>query len=458
MIQSIITHAIQHRAMVLLLILGLCLLGIYSIKQTPIDALPDLSDVQVIVKASYPGQSPQIVEDQVTRPLATALMSVPKAKTIRGFSLFGDSYLYVLFDDDTDIYWARSRVLEYLNQAKEQLPESVTPTLGPDATGVGWVYIYALQDTTGQSDTVALRELQDWFLRFELQSLPQVAEVATMGGMEKEIAIRLDPHKLRAYELSIMDVKAAIKASNQSVGAHVIELSEAEYRVFSEAYLNTPHDFHSIAIKQLPNGNPLLLSEVADIHYEPAIRRQVADLNGLGEATGGVIVMRFGENAKQTIERVKQKLAELKKQLPKGIEIIEVYDRSALINRSINTLWQTLALEWVIIGLVCLLFLGSFSGALVAIISLPVGILIAFIFMRFHDINANILSLGGIAIAIGTMVDGAIVMLEQTVRSLQKNQGKKPHWQIIKEASIKTGPAVFFSLLIIVVSFLPVFL
>lgn len=458
MIDALIRLAIRQRVVVLALTLMLVAAGLYAVRQTPVDAIPDLSDVQVIVKTAYPGQTPQLVEDQVTYPLTTALLSVPGAVNVRGYSFFGDSYIYVIFADGTDPYWARSRVLEYLSQAAAQLPPSVRPVLGPDASGVGWVYQYALVDRSGRHDISQLRSLQDWFLRFELQALPGVAEVASIGGMQRQYQVVADPDRLRAHQLPLAHLAAAIRRANRDTGASVIELAEAEYMVHSKGYLHGIDDIARIPLGQNRDGAPLMLGDVAEIRSGPAMRRGVAELNGEGEVVGAVVIMRQGGNARQTIAAVKQRLEELKAGLPEGIEMVTVYDRSALIDRSVATLWQTLLVELLVVAGVCLLFLRQASSALVAIISLPVGILAAFVVMHWLGINANIMSLGGIAVAIGTMVDGAIVMVD----NLQRHRQKTPltddnRWQLVSQAATEVGPALFFSLLVITVSFLPVF-
>ncbi len=458
MIAAIIQSSIRNRFLVLLLTLMVVGWGLWSVKQTPIDALPDLSDVQVIIKTSFPGQAPQVVEDQVTYPLTTAMLSVPGAVTVRGYSFFGDSYVYVIFDDDTDLYWARSRVLEYLSQVTPNLPETARPQLGPDATGVGWAYMYALVDRTGQHDLSELRSLQDWFLKYELQSVSGVSEVATIGGMVKQYQVTVDPDRLRAYELPLSHVQMAIQRANQEVGASVIELAEAEYMVRASGYLDGREALESVPLGQDANGVPLLLRDVATINIGPKIRRGIAELNGEGEVVGGVIVMRFGENAQRVIDGVKARLETLKAGLPDGVEIVTVYDRSQLIDSAVKNLYTKLLEEFLVVAVVCAVFLFHVRSSLVAVFSLPVGILAAYIVMNLQGINANIMSLGGIAIAIGAMVDGAIVMIE----NLHKHMEETPltdenRWQVVARASSEVGPALFFSLLIITMSFLPVF-
>ncbi|MFQ1707033.1 efflux RND transporter permease subunit [Aeromonas veronii] len=458
MIPSIIRWSIGNRFLVLLLTLMLTAWGLWSVKQTPVDALPDLSDVQVIIKTSYPGQAPQVVEDQVTYPLTTAMLAVPGATTVRGYSFFGDSFVYVLFDDSTDLYWARARVLEYLSQVAPNLPASARPQLGPDATGVGWVYQYALVDKTGKHDLSQLTSLQNWFLKYELQTVEGVSEVATVGGMVRQYQVRVDPDKLRAYGIPLSLIETAIKQGNQETGASVIEMAEAEYMVRSNGYLKSVEDLKQIPLGTTVRGAPLLLGDVAEVVTGPQMRRGIAELNGEGEVVGGIIVMRYGENAQHTIDGVKARLAELKSSLPEGVEIVTVYDRSDLIQRAIDNLSGKLLEEFAVVVLVCLAFLFHLRSSLVVVITLPIAILVAFIVMHLQGINANIMSLGGIAIAIGAMVDGAIVMIENVHKHMEREAlTDKNRWRIITEASIEVGPAIFFSLLIITISFLPVF-
>ena len=463
MIASIIRWSVGNRFFVLLATCLLVAAGVYSVNKTPIDALPDLSDVQVIIKTSYPGQAPQVVEEQVTYPMTTAMLSVPGAVTVRGYSFFGDSYVYVIFDEDTDLYWARSRVLEYLSQVVPNLPSNAKSQLGPDATGVGWVYLYALIDKTGQHDLSELRSLQDWFLKYELQTLSGVSEVTALGGMVKQYQVNVDPEKLRAFGIPLSHIQRAIQQGNQEIGASVIEMAEAEYMVRATGYLKSIDDLENIPLGVNENGTPLQLKDVADIGTGPQMRRGIAELNGEGETVGGIVVMRFGENAQQVINRVKAKLEELKKGLPEGVEIIPVYDRSALIERAVNNLGFKLLEEFGVVALVCIVFLFHVRSSLVAIVSLPVGILTAFIVMHFQGLNANIMSLGGIAIAIGAMIDGAIVMIENMHKHMEKltSQGKKltneNRWQVVIDSASEVGPALFFSLMIITVSFIPVF-
>jgi Cu(I)/Ag(I) efflux system membrane protein CusA/SilA len=458
MIKGIIHWSIDNRFFVILLTLMLVAFGVYSLRQTPVDAIPDLSDVQVIIKTSYPGQAPQVVEDQVTYPLTTAMLSVPGAVTVRGYSFFGDSYVYVIFDDDTDLYWARSRVLEYLNQVAGDLPASASPQLGPDATGVGWVYLYALADRTGQHDLGQLRSIQDWFLKYELQTVSGVSEVSTLGGMVKQYQIQIDPEKLRAFGIPLSHIQMAIKRGNQESGASVIEMAEAEYMVLVDGYLSSIEDISNVPLGMNENGTPILLKDIAEINLGPQMRRGIAELNGEGEVVGGIVVMRFGENAANVISDVKARLEELKAGLPAGVEIIPVYDRSALINRAVTNLWEKLFEEFVVVAIVFALFLFHLRSSLVAIVSLPIGILAAFTVMYFQGINANIMSLGGIAIAIGAMIDGATVMIENMHKQMEKTPiTDKNRWEIVAKSAGEVGPALFFSLLIITMSFLPVF-
>lgn len=464
MLTKLICWSIDNRVFVLVTTLLLSSWGLLSLQQTPLDAIPDLSDVQVIVRTSFPGQSPQVVENQVTYPITTTMLSVPGAQAVRGYSFFGDSYVYVVFKDGTDLYWARSRVLEYLNQAADNLPAGVKPHLGPDATGVGWVYSYALIDKTGKHDLAQLRSLQDWFLKFELQTVPGVAEVATVGGMVKQYQIIVNPEQLRAYGISLKEIATAIKQSNAEVGGSVLELAEAEYMINTRGYLTSIEDIERIPVTVTKNNIPLLLRDLATVQIGPEMRRVVSDLDGEGEVSGGIVVMRYGENALTTIEAVKKKLTELQQGLPDGVEIVETYDRSALISRAVNNLSNKLIQEFIVVALVCLLFLFHLRSAFVAIVTLPLGILTAFIVMHWQGINANIMSLGGIAIAIGAMVDAAIVMIENAHKHIERwheNNDKllssAERWQLITQASCEVGPALFFSLLIITLSFLPVF-
>ncbi len=458
MISSVIYWSIRNRAFVVLAAFVIFMAGIYAVKQTPVDAIPDLSDVQVIVKTSFPGQAPQVVEDQVTYPLTTAMLSVPKAVTVRGFSFFGDSYVYVIFEEGTDLYWARSRVLEYLNQVASSLPANAKSQLGPDATGVGWVYGYALVDRTGKTDLSQLRSLQDWFLRYELQTVPGVSEVATIGGMVKQYQVIVDPESLRAYGIPLSLIRSAINQSNQEAGASVVEMAEAEYMVTATGYLSGVEDIKLIPLGLNKNGTPILLRDVADVVAGPQLRRGIAELDGEGEVVGAYVVMRFGENAQATIKLIKKKLDELKLGLPEGVEIITTYDRSTLINSAVDNLFQKLMEEFIVVVIVCAIFLFHFRSSLVILVSLPIGILGAFIIMHAQGLNANIMSLGGIAIAIGAMVDGAIVMVETLHKHIEKTPlTDENRWRVIGEAASEVGPSLFFALLIITLSFLPVF-
>ncbi len=458
MIARIIGWSLDNRFLVLLLAFILTGWGLYAVKNTPLDAIPDLSDVQVIIKTSYPGQAPQVVEDQVTYPLTTTMLSVPEATTVRGYSFFGDSYVYVLFADGTDPYWARSRVLEYLSQVTDRLPEAARPALGPDATGVGWIYEYALLDRSGKHDLAQLRSLQDWFLKFELRSVPGVAEVATLGGMVKQYQIVVSPERLRAYNLTLATLRAAVEQANQEVGASVIEMAEAEYLIRAKGYLTGIEDLRAVPVGVRQNGTPVLLEDVAEIRLGPQLRQGIAELNGEGEVVGGIIVMRSGKNALTTIAAVKAKLAEIKQQLPQGVEIVETYDRSGLILRAVNNLREKLIIEFIVVALVCAAFLLHVRSALVAVITLPLGILAAFLVMYYQGINANIMSLGGIAIAVGAMVDAAVVMIENVHKHLERGAATgQQRWELMQKAATEVGPPLFFALLIITVSFLPVF-
>ncbi|MFM0027668.1 efflux RND transporter permease subunit [Paraburkholderia madseniana] len=465
MIARLIRWSIYNRFLVLLATVLVTAWGVYSVMQTPLDALPDLSDTQVIIKVSYPGKAPQVVEDQVTYPLTTTLLGVPGAKTIRAYSSFGDAFVYVLFDDKTDQYWARSRVLEYLNQVQSRLPSGATVSLGPDATGVGWVYEYALVDRSGQHDLGQLRALNDWFLKFELKSVPDVSEVASIGGMVRQYQVVLDPDKLRAYGITQAMVADALGKANQESGGSVVEMAESEYMVRSSGYLRTLDDFRNVVLRTNEAGTPVLLGDVARIQIGPEMRRGIAELNGQGEVAGGVIVMRSGKNALTTIDAVKAKLAELKRSLPAGVEVVTTYDRSQLIERAVDNLKDKLVEEFIIVGLVCAVFLFHLRSAFVAILSLPVGVLAAFIVMRYQGVNANLMSLGGIAIAIGAMIDAAIVMIENAHKHLEAYEHAHPgkaissaeRWELIATSAAEVGPALFFSLLVITLSFIPVF-
>jgi Cu(I)/Ag(I) efflux system membrane protein CusA/SilA len=458
MINKILDWSIVNRPLVVLLALLLAAWGVHSARSISLDAVPDLSDVQVIIKTSYPGQAPQIVEDQVTYPLASAMLSVPGAINVRGYSFFGDSYVYIIFEDGTDQYWARSRVLEYINQARDQLPAGANAQLGPDASGVGWIYQYVLTDTSGKHDLSQLRSLQDWFLKYELQTVPGVSEVASVGGMVKQYQIVLDTNRMRASELELPYIKKMILDSNREVSGSVIEMGEAEYMIRGKGYIKNIEDLARIPyVERKEAGSALLLQDFADIRIGPQMRRGVADLNGEGEVTGGIVVMRSGENALVTIDKVKQRLNELRKGLPEGVEIVETYDRSDLIHEAVDTLRNRLIEEFIFVALVCALFLFHFRSSLVIVFSLPVGILVAFAIMKLQGINANIMSLGGIAIAIGAMVDASIVMIENVHKQLELNPHEGDRFEVMRRAMHEVGPPLFFSLLIITISFLPVF-
>ena len=457
MIDWIIRASLANRGLVLLLAAMLTGFGAYSLARTPVDALPDLSDVQVIVRTPYPGQAPRVVEDQVTYPLTTALLSVPGATTVRGYSFYGDSFVNVLFADGTDPYWARSRVLEYLSQATSRLPDGVRPTLGPDATGVGWIYQYALVDRSGRHDIAQLRSIQDWFLKFELQALDGVAEVATIGGMVRQYQVVVDPVRLRGYGLTLMMVEQAIRGGNQEIGGSVVEMAEAEYMVRVSGYVRGVADLEQIPVMATPGGTPVLLRDVAEVRVGPEMRRGIGELDGEGEAVGGVVVMRNGENARDTIGRVKDKLEQLRAGLPEGVEIVETYDRSALIQRSVDNLMRKLVDEFVVVAIVCFVFLYHLRSGLIVVIVTPIAVLSAFAVMHLQGINANIMSLGGIAIAIGTMVDAAIVMIENVHRKLERSDDGPGRMQAILDGCREVGPSLFFSLMIVAFSFLPVF-
>ncbi len=460
MIASVIRWSIQNRLLILLLTLLLIGWGVNALRNTPVDAIPDLSDAQVIIKTQFPGQTPRVVESQVTYPLTTAMLSVPGTVAVRGYSYFGDSFVYVVFEDDTDLYWARSRVLEYLSQISDRLPEGVTPTLGPDATGVGWVYQYALVDRHHKHDLSQLRSIQDWFLKYELQTVPGVAEIATVGGMVRQYQVVLNPNLLRIYNIPLSKVKQAIRDGNQEVGGSVIERAEAEHMVYATGYLQGVEDLREIPLGLSSKGTPILLKDVADIRLGPEMRRGIAELDGLGEVVGGIVVMRWGENARTTIDGVKRRLESLKAGLPEGVEIVETYDRSRLIDQSVDNLQQRLVEEFIIVSLVCVVFLFHLRTSLVIILSLPVGILAAFGIMQWQGINANIMSLGGIAIAIGTMVDAAIVMLENMHKHAERDGAGvtgRDRWKQVEAAALEVGPPLFYSLIILTLSFLPVF-
>jgi copper/silver efflux system protein len=465
MIAKLIRWSIANRFLVLMATVLVTAWGVYAVVRTPVDALPDLSDVQVIIRTPFPGQAPRIVEDQVTYPLATTMMSVPGAKTVRGYSFFGDSFVYILFDDGTDPYWARSRVLEYLNQVQSRLPPQAKPALGPDATGVGWIYQYALTDRSGRHDLGELRALQDWFLKYELKALPNVAEVASVGGMVRQYQVVLDPDRLRAYGIPHSRVVAAIQSANRETGGSVVELAEAEYMVRATGYLRTLDDFRAIPLTTDKGGVPVMLKDVARVQMGPEMRRGIAELDGEGEVAGGIVVMRTGKNALETIAAVKTKLAELRRSLPQGVEIVETYDRSGLIERAVKHLRDKLLEEFLVVALVCAVFLVHLRSAFVAIVTLPLGVLMAFIVMHYQGVNANIMSLGGIAIAIGAMVDAAVVMIENAHKRLEawshahpgRSIAAEERWRVVGDAAVEVGPALFFSLLIITLSFVPVF-
>ena len=458
MIAALIKWSIRNRFLVIMLSVLLAGWSFYAIKNARLDAIPDLSDVQVIIKTSYPGQTPQVVEDQVTYPLTTAMLSVPGAETVRGYSFFGDSYVYIIFADGTDIYWARSRVLEYLSQVAPDLPPAARAALGPDATGVGWVYQYALTDPTGKHDLADLRSIQDWFLKYELQTVHGVSEVATIGGMVREYQVVVDPERLRAFNIPLAKVKMAIASGNQQTGGSVIEMAEAEYMVRASGYIQNIDDLKSIPLGVSANGTPIRLSEVATVRFGPQLRRGVGELNGEGEAVGGVIIMRWGENALATIEAVKERINTLKASLPEGVELVETYDRSSLIERAVSTLSEKLVEEFLVVALICALFLFHLRSALVVVVSLPLGIGAAFVVMNAQGINANIMSLGGIAIAIGVMVDAAIVMIENYHKRIEEHGlTDENRWKLVQETAVEVGPPLFFSLLIITLSFMPIF-
>jgi Cu(I)/Ag(I) efflux system membrane protein CusA/SilA len=457
MLKKIIELCINNRFIVVLITLFIIALGVVAMKKTPLDAIPDLSDVQVIIYTEYQGQAPQLVEDQITYPLTTAMLSVPYAKVVRGYSFFGFSLVYIIFEDGTDMYWARSRVLEYLNFVAGRLPDGVTPSLGPDATGVGWVYEYALVDRTGAHDLSELRSIQDWYLRYELQTVPGVSEVASIGGYVKQYQVEVDPNKLLAYNIPLQKIKHAIKRSNNDVGGRLVEMAETEFMVRGLGYIKSIDDIKNISLGVGEFGTPITIRDVADVHIGPELRRGIVELNGEGEVVGGIVIMRYGENALKVIEDVKEKIESLKQGLPEGVEIIPVYDRSGLIHRAIETLTEKLIEESIAVAVICIVFLLHFRSALVAILSLPMGIFIAFIIMYMQGINANIMSLGGIAIAIGVMIDGAIVMVENTHKHLEHAEGEKDHWRLIMDSAKEVGPSIFFSLLIVTVSFMPVF-
>src|SRR5688572_5134991 len=460
MLRRVIAWSVANKFLVLFATAAITVAGILAALRTPVDAIPDLSDVQVIVTTDWEGQAPQTIEDQVTYPLSTALLKVPRTKYVRGVSQFGRSYVYVVFEDDVDLYWGRSRVLEYLNSVRRDLPAEVQPQLGPDATGVGWIFQYLVVDTSGQHDLARLRSVQDWTLRYELQSVDGVAEVASLGGFEKQYQVDVRPERLLAYGIPIGDVARAIRMSNRDVGARVLELGGTEYMIRGRGYLTGIDDIREVAVGATPDGTPIRLGDLADVHVGPEMRRGIADLNGQGEVVTGFVIMRFGENPLATIDRVKRRLDQIAPALPPGIVIVSGYDRSGLIDRGIATLQRTLLEESIIVALVALVFLLNVRSALVAIVMLPAAILMAFLAMRWLGINANIMSLGGIAIAIGAMIDAAIVMIENVHKHLEHDavqEVRRPRWQLVVDASQEVGPSLFYSLLIITVSFIPVF-
>ena len=455
MLQRVIDFSLKNKFLVLLATAVLVLGGIYAVRHIPLDAIPDLSDTQVIIYTPWEGQAPNIVEDQVTYPITTKMLSVPRAKVVRGYSFYGYSFVYVIFDDGTDPYWARSRVLEYLSSISGQLPKGVTPSLGPDATGVGWAFMYSINSTN--RNLAELRSMQDWYLKYQLTAVPGVSEVASVGGFVKQYQVTVDPTKLRAYNLSLSDISKAIQRSNGEVGGRSIELAETEFILRVKGYIQNLDDLKKIAVGVGQNGVPVLLRDVANLQFGPDERRGIADLNGDGETVGGIVVVRYGANAYQVIQDVKQRLAQAMKALPPDVKATVSYDRTALIDRAVKTLEEKLIEESIVVALVCLAFLLHLRSALVAIIILPVAVLISFLVMFGQGLSSNIMSLGGIAIAIGAMVDAVIIMIENAHQHLERDQGKKPHWEIIRAAAIEVGPALFYSLLVITVSFLPVF-
>ncbi|HEY2082189.1 MAG TPA: efflux RND transporter permease subunit, partial [Verrucomicrobiae bacterium] len=455
MLQRIIDFSLKNKFIVLLATLALVLGGVYALRNIPLDAIPDLSDTQVIIYTQWEGQAPNILEDQVTYPITTKMLSVPRAKTVRGYSFYGFSFVYVIFEDGTDPYWARSRVLEYLSSISGQLPKNVTPSLGPDATGVGWAFMYSINSTN--RDLAELRSMQDWYLKYQLTSVPGVSEVASVGGFVKQYQVTVDPTKLRAYNLSLKEVSMAIERSNGEVGGRSLELSEREFILRVKGYIENLDDLKKVAVGVGANGVPILLRDVANIQFGPDMRRGIAELNGEGETVGGVVVVRYGANAYQVIQNVKQRLAQAMNALPADVTLTVNYDRTNLIDRAVATLRNKLIEESIVVALVCLAFLLHLRSAMVAILILPVAVLIALLVMFGQGISSNIMSLGGIAIAIGAMVDAVIIMIENAHKHLEQDQGKKPHWQIIRDAAVEVGPTLFYSLLVITVSFLPVF-
>ncbi|MCZ6784549.1 MAG: CusA/CzcA family heavy metal efflux RND transporter, partial [Proteobacteria bacterium] len=457
MLRRIVEGSARNPTLVALGVAGLVAWGVYAVVNTPLDAIPDLSDVQVIVFTEFPGQAPQVVEDQVTYPLSTAMLAVPYASVVRGYSFFGLSFVYVIFEDGTDLYWARSRVLESLNFVSGRLPPGVRPTLGPDATGVGWIYQYALVDRTGERDLAELRSIQDWYLRYELQTVPGVAEVASVGGHVRQYQVEVDPNKLAAYGITLAQVRHAIQRSNNDVGGRMIEMAEEEFMIRGRGYIQSVHDLEIVAVAANASGTPVLLRNLGNVSLGPELRRGLTDLDGEGDVVAGVVIMRFGENALRTIRNVKKRLTELQETLPDGVKIVPVYDRAPLIERAVANLQSKLLQQCLIVALICAAFLVHLRSALVAILVLPLGILFSFIVMFHQGINANIMSLGGIAIAIGTMIDAGIVMVENAHKHIERDGGRRPRREILVEAAAEVGPSLFFSLLIITVSFLPIF-
>lgn len=455
MLRAIIDFSLRNRFLVLLATLVLVVAGVIALRTIPLDAIPDLSDTQVIIYTEWPGQAPQLVQDQVTYPITTKMLSVPNAKVVRGYSFYGFSFVYVIFEDGTDPYWARSRVLEYLSGLTSRLPQGVAPTLGPDATGVGWAFMYALQ--SDKHDLAELRSMQDWYLKYQLTAVDGVSEVASIGGFVKQYQVTVDPVKLRAYDLSIRDVSEAIKMSNGEIGGRSLELAEKEFILRVRGYVEQVSDLEKVAVSVGENGAPILLRDVATVQLGPDMRRGIAELNGEGETVGGIVIVRYGANAHKVIQEVKAKLDQAMKGLPEGVTYTVAYDRTALIDRAVKTLEEKLIEESIVVALVCVLFLLHFRSALVAIIILPIAVLASFVIMRAQGISSNIMSLGGIAIAIGAMVDAVIIMVENAHKHMEHDAGKKPHWQIIRDASIEVGPTLFYSLLVITVSFIPVF-
>src|SRR5579864_1078220 len=455
MLQNIINFSLRNKFIVLLVIGGLVLGGIYSVKNIPLDAIPDLSDTQVIIYTPWEGQAPQIIQDQITYPITTKMLSVPRATVVRGYSFYGFSFVYVIFEDGTDPYWARSRVLEYLSSLGASLPKNVAPSLGPDATGVGWAFMYSLNSK--ERNLAELRSMQDWYLKYQLTSVEGVAEVASIGGFVKQYQVTVDPAKLRAYNVSIADVSMAIRKSNGEVGGRSIEMAEKEFILRVRGYVQNLDDLRKVAVGVGANGVPILLSQVANVQLGPEMRRGIAELNGEGETVGGIVVVRYGVNARQVIEQVKTRLDQAMKGLPPDVSYTVAYDRTALIDRAVATLNEKLIEESIVVALVCIVFLLHFRSALVAIIILPVAVLISFAIMYRQGISSNIMSLGGIAIAIGAMVDAAIIMIENAHKHIEREGGRKQHWQLIRDASVEVGPTLFYSLLVITVSFLPVF-